>query len=504
MWIFFALFFLTIVEARAQQPVTSLISLVQTAGSGENLDFANNQFHVPIGGRFYAKYQTRTVLFDPTPGEQSMFFDLITPAFVRVTGDFGIFDVYMEPGDELVVQIVPAATEGKWDVLFQGKHHETHQLYYEHHTRRPQSERNARSNKLLDLARSPEEFKEYAERELTKIVRPFEELHASSKLSAEGLHYFRTQLWMEFFAGFNVRYLYTDLQAMNETMRSVLEFVFQDSILEDDRIVGMVNGTNFCTTYVSYQHRLGHPLTTQPEFAVFGPNQRYGILSPLQQQLLLASSMETSVRMGIVEFDYQEALAFYKQRYPESPFNEILTRIAPPLPDRPVRRFVNSPSHPSEDHSWVIHYQPGNMQIDTLAFIPNLKTIFRKYGDGKTRFVDFWATWCVPCIGEFSHARKLKDFFETSDIMPIYISTDARSARGKWEELIVAHHLYGLHILVGKALDQDIKEAHNIRMIPHYMIVDPTGQIAQPNAPRPSSGESLRDEILRIKSTRGD
>jgi len=59
----------------------------------------------------------------------------------------------------------------------------------------------------------------------------------------------------------------------------------------------------------------------------------------------------------------------------------------------------------------------------------SLKEILSKYSD-KLIYVDFWATWCGPCLMEMPDSKKLTQEFKNDSIQFIYLSID--KDKSKW------------------------------------------------------------------------
>ncbi len=107
---------------------------------------------------------------------------------------------------------------------------------------------------------------------------------------------------------------------------------------------------------------------------------------------------------------------------------------------------------------------------------------------GKYVYVDFWATWCGPCKGEFPYLKELKKEYAGKPIEFVGLSLDVESVREKWEADLIKYNLNGPQLFAGDDMEK-VKETFMIGSIPHFMFIDDQGNIISYKAPRPSSEE---------------
>lgn len=113
--------------------------------------------------------------------------------------------------------------------------------------------------------------------------------------------------------------------------------------------------------------------------------------------------------------------------------------------------------------------------------------------EGKVVYVDFWASWCGPCMAEVPHAKKLKEALkDEKDVVFLYISID--DTEDPWKKAVEAKELKGVHV-ISKSWRGEAPKKYSVHGIPRYYLINRDGTIANNDAPRPSSGEVLINEI---------
>lgn len=107
---------------------------------------------------------------------------------------------------------------------------------------------------------------------------------------------------------------------------------------------------------------------------------------------------------------------------------------------------------------------------------------------GRIVYIDFWSTWCTPCMAEIPNAIALHEKLPTVSF--IYLSMDNNI--NVWRKAVVNLGLEPQNcFLIDERAKSPIIKQFNIKAIPHYLIFDKNGKLFNIEAPRPSNTKEL-------------
>ena len=93
---------------------------------------------------------------------------------------------------------------------------------------------------------------------------------------------------------------------------------------------------------------------------------------------------------------------------------------------------------------------------------------------GQAVFLDFWASWCGPCIGAVPHLEELKQRTRDQKVVFLNISLDSAD---EWHQAVDEHGLTGVHIHAPGGWRAAVAQLYQVRSIPSYFLVGPDGRM---------------------------
>lgn len=117
--------------------------------------------------------------------------------------------------------------------------------------------------------------------------------------------------------------------------------------------------------------------------------------------------------------------------------------------------------------------------------------------DGKPMIINFWATWCKPCIKELNNIQEVyPDWVEETGVKLIAVSIDdARNSRRVAPFINSRGWEYEIY------LDEngDLRRAMNVQNPPHTFLVNGKGEVVwQHNGYAPGDEDELYEEVKKL------
>ena len=126
---------------------------------------------------------------------------------------------------------------------------------------------------------------------------------------------------------------------------------------------------------------------------------------------------------------------------------------------------------------WI--YSRGGFGAEHIGNAPEFsftsldgQTISSRSLRGKVVLLDFWATWCAPCVATLPAMDRLQEQFSSRPFVLIGVSVD--SEEDSWREFLAQHKTGAVEYL---DRDQQMRNKFQVSGPPTYVLIDPAGNI---------------------------
>jgi thiol-disulfide isomerase/thioredoxin len=178
--------------------------------------------------------------------------------------------------------------------------------------------------------------------------------------------------------------------------------------------------------------------------------------------------------------DDSERPEFVKVRDARAAIDALLAGQTPAVGETKVFGCSTKWDHKSDGNAkWLakVHAEPVKLE---MAGADALRELRGKTASGRVRLVNFWATWCGPCVAEFPDLVNLNLMYRGRDFEFVTVAAQFPDERDRVQRFLERQHASGRNLLFGETDKYRMIEACDPEWngaLPHTLLIAPDGKI---------------------------
>ncbi len=121
----------------------------------------------------------------------------------------------------------------------------------------------------------------------------------------------------------------------------------------------------------------------------------------------------------------------------------------------------------------------GQLYVNTQTTAESIIQQIRAKFPNQLVVLDFWATWCAPCIAQMPYSKQMhheaKEYGHP--IAFVYLCTSSSSSEEKWKNKVLELEQPGTHVYIDEKLINELMTLFNKSGFPSYVVIKPNGEI---------------------------
>lgn len=172
--------------------------------------------------------------------------------------------------------------------------------------------------------------------------------------------------------------------------------------------------------------------------------------------------------------DPREVLPMYEDFIKENPYYELDRLVLDPF--QKANKFTAG--MPAPDFTL---YDP----MDNPVQLSDLK--------GKVIYLDFWASWCRPCIEKINALQQFASKFDSDQVVFLHISLDR--SKDQWKAMLQDQAFSGTHLFFDPKTSK-VTQDYDVVSVPKYFLITKQGNFAY--APASFNANDLELTLLKL------
>ena len=119
---------------------------------------------------------------------------------------------------------------------------------------------------------------------------------------------------------------------------------------------------------------------------------------------------------------------------------------------------------------------------------------------GKVVFVDYWATWCEPCVEYFPHTVEMHRKYKDQGLATIAVSFDEPEEEATAREFLAKQGADFENLLNAYGNGTEAQDAFDLEVVPHFRLYNRQGELVQKWDNKPPDADRLIEQLLAEKA----
>jgi peroxiredoxin len=109
---------------------------------------------------------------------------------------------------------------------------------------------------------------------------------------------------------------------------------------------------------------------------------------------------------------------------------------------------------------------------------------------GKVVLLDFWATWCAPCVEELPNVKRVHNEYKNDGFAVIGVSLD--NNRSALEAFVQNQGIEWPQVFDGRGWENEVSTVYQVNAIPAMFLIDKEGVLRYTNLRGPKLERSVK------------